>query len=327
MALREKYGLDQAPGGSPDRRLFAHDHPDRRVDRNAGRIGCRGYLERAATFSAHKTMLPPRLPKAGIPVFAWKGMTEEEFDWCIEQTLSLLLQAEKLNMILDDGGDLTAMVHDRFPELLEDIHGDQRGNDGGDSPFGSSQSIRAACRSRRSTSMTARPRASSTICTVVANHLPTASSVQPTSCWPGKSRSSAGYGDVGKGLCPQSATIRLPGDRYRDRPDQRAASGDGRLRSDDDGKGLQRRPSCSSPRPATKTSSWASTSSKCPKTRFAATSVTSIRKSTSPGLENEVEQGRATERRNQARRDRSGRPVHVQRHRAKRHHSGQGPAW
>ncbi|MEM6365239.1 MAG: adenosylhomocysteinase, partial [Planctomycetota bacterium] len=59
---------------------------------------------------------------AGVPVFAWKGMTEEEFDWCIEQTLHFS-DGQKLNMILDDGGDLTAMVHDRFPELLSEIHG------------------------------------------------------------------------------------------------------------------------------------------------------------------------------------------------------------
>ena len=60
---------------------------------------------------------------AGIPVFAWKGMNDEEFDWCIEQTI---LEGEKpwdANMILDDGGDLTAMVHDKFPEMLENIHG------------------------------------------------------------------------------------------------------------------------------------------------------------------------------------------------------------
>ncbi len=59
---------------------------------------------------------------AGIPVFAWKGMNEQEFDWCIEQTLDFK-DGKKLNMILDDGGDLTAMVHDRFPELLTDISG------------------------------------------------------------------------------------------------------------------------------------------------------------------------------------------------------------
>lgn len=59
---------------------------------------------------------------AGIPVYAWKGMTDEEFDWCIEQTLNFP-SGKPLNLILDDGGDLTAMVHDRFPELLKDIHG------------------------------------------------------------------------------------------------------------------------------------------------------------------------------------------------------------
>ncbi len=59
---------------------------------------------------------------AGIPVFAWKGMNEEEFDWCIEQTLKWL-DGSPLNMILDDGGDLTNMVHDKYPEMIEGIRG------------------------------------------------------------------------------------------------------------------------------------------------------------------------------------------------------------
>jgi adenosylhomocysteinase len=60
---------------------------------------------------------------AGIPVFAWKGMNDEEFDWCIEQTILDEGKPWDANMILDDGGDLTAMVHDKFPEMLESIHG------------------------------------------------------------------------------------------------------------------------------------------------------------------------------------------------------------
>lgn len=60
---------------------------------------------------------------AGIPVFAWKGMNEEEFDWCIEQTLFAFEDGKPLNMILDDGGDLTNMVFDRFPELTKEIKG------------------------------------------------------------------------------------------------------------------------------------------------------------------------------------------------------------
>ena len=60
---------------------------------------------------------------AGISVYAWKGMNEEEFDWCIEQTLFFGEDKKPLNMILDDGGDLTNMVLDKFPDLVKDIKG------------------------------------------------------------------------------------------------------------------------------------------------------------------------------------------------------------
>ena len=60
---------------------------------------------------------------AGIPVFAWKGMNDEEFDWCIEQTLFFGEDRKPLNLILDDGGDLTNMVFDQFPELVNGIKG------------------------------------------------------------------------------------------------------------------------------------------------------------------------------------------------------------
>jgi len=60
---------------------------------------------------------------AGIPVYAWKGMNEHDFDWCIEQTLFFGEDRKPLNMILDDGGDLTNMVLDRFPELIPNIKG------------------------------------------------------------------------------------------------------------------------------------------------------------------------------------------------------------
>ena len=60
---------------------------------------------------------------AGVPVYAWKGMNDEEFDWCIEQTLFAFKDGEPLNMILDDGGDLTNMVFDRYPELTANIKG------------------------------------------------------------------------------------------------------------------------------------------------------------------------------------------------------------
>lgn len=60
---------------------------------------------------------------AGIPVYAWKGMNEEEFNWCIEQTLFFGEERKPLNMILDDGGDLTNMVFDKYPELTDGIKG------------------------------------------------------------------------------------------------------------------------------------------------------------------------------------------------------------
>ncbi len=60
---------------------------------------------------------------AGIPVFAWKGETEEEYEWCIEQTILKDGQPWDANMVLDDGGDLTAILHERFPQVLENVHG------------------------------------------------------------------------------------------------------------------------------------------------------------------------------------------------------------
>lgn len=63
------------------------------------------------------------IAKTGVPVFAWKGMNDQEFDWCIEQTIFAFEGGKPLNMILDDGGDLTNMVLDKYPELVPEIKG------------------------------------------------------------------------------------------------------------------------------------------------------------------------------------------------------------
>ena len=63
------------------------------------------------------------IAKSGIPVYAWKGMNDEEFDWCIEQTIFAFKGGKPLNMILDDGGDLTNMVFDKYPELCKGVRG------------------------------------------------------------------------------------------------------------------------------------------------------------------------------------------------------------
>ena len=60
---------------------------------------------------------------SGVPVFAWKGETEEEYEWCLEQTILKDGQPWDANMVLDDGGDLTAMLHDKYPQMLNNIHG------------------------------------------------------------------------------------------------------------------------------------------------------------------------------------------------------------
>ncbi|KAL1599579.1 S-adenosyl-L-homocysteine hydrolase [Paraconiothyrium brasiliense] len=60
---------------------------------------------------------------SGVPVFAWKGETEEEYNWCLEQQLTAFKDDKRLNLILDDGGDLTALVHKKYPEMLKDCYG------------------------------------------------------------------------------------------------------------------------------------------------------------------------------------------------------------
>ncbi|GIK02783.1 S-adenosyl-L-homocysteine hydrolase [Aspergillus viridinutans] len=60
---------------------------------------------------------------SGVPVFAWKGETEEEYQWCLEQQLNAFKDGQKLNLILDDGGDLTALVHSKYPEMLKGCYG------------------------------------------------------------------------------------------------------------------------------------------------------------------------------------------------------------
>jgi adenosylhomocysteinase len=121
MALREKYGESKPLAGS---RIAGCLHM---TIQTAVLIETLVELGAEVTWSScniYSTQdhAAAAIAAAGIPVFAWKGMTEEEFDWCIEQTLNFP-SGKPLNLILDDGGDLTAMVHDKFPELLDGIHG------------------------------------------------------------------------------------------------------------------------------------------------------------------------------------------------------------
>ena len=60
-----------------------------------------------------------RIAATGVPVFAWKGETEEEYQWCIDQSITAFPGKQPLNMILDDGGDLTTLVHEKYPQFLK----------------------------------------------------------------------------------------------------------------------------------------------------------------------------------------------------------------
>ncbi|MCH2355040.1 MAG: adenosylhomocysteinase, partial [Pseudomonadales bacterium] len=63
------------------------------------------------------------MARDGVPVYAWKGETEDQYDWCLEQTILVNGEPWDANLLLDDGGDLTKMIHEKYPAMLEHIHG------------------------------------------------------------------------------------------------------------------------------------------------------------------------------------------------------------
>ncbi|QDU12191.1 adenosylhomocysteinase [Gimesia aquarii] len=121
MALREKYGKDQPLKGT---RIAGCLHMTIQTAVLIETLTALGAEVRWSSCNIFSTQdhAAAAIAASGVPVFAWKGMNEEEFDWCIEQTL-FWPNGESLNMILDDGGDLTVMVHEKYPELLKSIKG------------------------------------------------------------------------------------------------------------------------------------------------------------------------------------------------------------
>ncbi len=122
MALREKYGKDKPLTGTRIAGCLHMTIQTAVLIETLLELGAEVTWSSCNIFST-QDHAACAMAKAGVPVFAWKGLTEEEFDWCIEQTLTAFPSGEPLNLILDDGGDLTAMVHDKFPELLANIKG------------------------------------------------------------------------------------------------------------------------------------------------------------------------------------------------------------
>ena len=122
MKLREKYGSSQPLAGA---KIMGCIHMTIQTAVLIETLVALGASVRWSSCNIFSTQdhAAAAIAAAGIPVFAWKGMNEEEFNWCIEQTILSDDAPWDANMILDDGGDLTSMVHEKFPDMLSNIHG------------------------------------------------------------------------------------------------------------------------------------------------------------------------------------------------------------
>jgi len=121
MALRKKYGTTKPLAGARIAGCLHMTIETAVLIETLAELGAQVTWSSCNIFSTQDEAAAA-IAARGIPVYAWKGETAEEFDWCIEQTL-YFQDGKPLNMILDDGGDLTAMVHQKYPELLAGIRG------------------------------------------------------------------------------------------------------------------------------------------------------------------------------------------------------------
>jgi len=122
MSLREEYGSSQPLAGARIAGCLHMTIQTAVLIETLQALGAEVTWSSCNIFST-QDQAAAAIAATGTPVYAWKGMNEEEFDWCIEQTLHAFEGGKPLNMILDDGGDLTNMVLDRYPQLVEGIRG------------------------------------------------------------------------------------------------------------------------------------------------------------------------------------------------------------
>jgi len=122
MALREQYREEQPLAGA---RILGCIHMTIQTGVLIDTLVALGAEVRWSSCNIFSTQdhAAAAVAASGVPVFAWKGETEEEYEWCIEQTILKDGKPWDANMILDDGGDLTGMLHEKYPEMLERIHG------------------------------------------------------------------------------------------------------------------------------------------------------------------------------------------------------------
>ncbi|KAJ5281340.1 hypothetical protein N7478_006712 [Penicillium angulare] len=122
MAIREKYGADQPLAGARIAGCLHMTIQTAVLIETLTHLGAEVTWTSCNIFST-QDHAAAAIAAAGVPVFAWKGETEEEYEWCLEQQLHAFKDGKKLNLILDDGGDLTSLVHKKFPEMLDDCFG------------------------------------------------------------------------------------------------------------------------------------------------------------------------------------------------------------
>jgi adenosylhomocysteinase len=122
MALREQYSASQPLAGA---KILGCIHMTIQTGVLIDTLTALGAEVRWSSCNIFSTQdhAAAAIAASGVPVFAWKGETEEEYEWCIEQTILKDGQPWDANMILDDGGDLTAMLHDKYPQMLDKVHG------------------------------------------------------------------------------------------------------------------------------------------------------------------------------------------------------------
>ncbi|KAF2998365.1 hypothetical protein G7054_g2658 [Neopestalotiopsis clavispora] len=122
MAIREKYAADQPLAGARIAGCLHMTIQTAVLIETLTALGAEVTWSSCNIFST-QDHAAAAIAAAGVPVFAWKGETEEEYNWCLEQQLVAFKDGKKLNLILDDGGDLTHLVHDKYPEQLKDCYG------------------------------------------------------------------------------------------------------------------------------------------------------------------------------------------------------------
>lgn len=122
MAIREKYGEDQPLAGARIAGCLHMTIQTAVLIETLKALGAEVTWSSCNIFST-QDHAAAAIAAGGTPVFAWKGETEEEYEWCLEQQLLAFPSGKSLNLILDDGGDLTALVHKKYPEMLKDCYG------------------------------------------------------------------------------------------------------------------------------------------------------------------------------------------------------------